>query len=164
MCWRCRYRGTELRSGVSVSEPYPRHWHEEYQLCFIQAGGGELFYQGTHHSTRKRRCSLCTPAKFIPTKRTLAARFIEFIIEPELMRSLVATLTDQEQPVLPFFPAPIVFLIHRSIRLYLKLQTALTTTDTHLRKESIMLALLAKLVSRYDRPGSSRDCKKLNCG
>ena len=43
--------GVELRSGVAVTAPYPRHWHEEYQFCFIHAGGGELFYRGIHHDT-----------------------------------------------------------------------------------------------------------------
>lgn len=43
--------GVEVRSGLAVREPYPRHWHEEYQFCLIQAGGGELFYRGSHHDT-----------------------------------------------------------------------------------------------------------------
>jgi len=28
----------ELRGGFAVTRPVPRHWHEEYQLCLIQAG------------------------------------------------------------------------------------------------------------------------------
>jgi hypothetical protein len=42
----------ELRRGFSVARPVPRHWHEEYQFCFIQAGESELNYRG---------CNLPTP-------------------------------------------------------------------------------------------------------
>lgn len=41
----------ELRRGVSVTSPVPRHWHEEYQLCLIQAGDGELKYRGRQFPT-----------------------------------------------------------------------------------------------------------------
>jgi AraC-like DNA-binding protein len=147
--WRpADFEGIELRSGVAVSEPYPRHWHEEYQLCFIHAGGGELFYQGTHHSTPQTSLFIVHPGEVHSNQTNIGCSFHSIYIEPELIRRLVSTLTDQEQPTLPFFPDPMIF-DPQIVRLYLKLQSALTTTETHLRKESLMLALLAKLVSRY---------------
>jgi AraC-like DNA-binding protein len=147
--WRpADFEGIELRSGVAVSEPYPRHWHEEYQLCFIQAGGGELFYQGTHHSTPQTSLFIVHPGEVHSNQTNIGCSFHSIYIEPEFIRRLVSTLTDQGQPALPFFPDPIVF-DPQIIRQYLELQSALTTTETQLRKESIMLALLAKLVSRY---------------
>ncbi len=45
-------RGVEYRSGDAVpAAPYPRHWHDEYQLCLITNGGGELQYRGVRHDT-----------------------------------------------------------------------------------------------------------------
>src|SRR5688572_33416581 len=55
--------GIELRSGTAVKEPYPRHWHEEYQFCFIQAGGGELFYRGVHHDTPQTSLFIVHPGE-----------------------------------------------------------------------------------------------------
>jgi AraC-like DNA-binding protein len=43
--------GIELRRGVSVREPVERHWHDEYQLCLIDGGGGVLRHGGISHPT-----------------------------------------------------------------------------------------------------------------
>jgi AraC-like DNA-binding protein len=45
------FPGVELRRGVSVRDPVERHWHDEYQLCMIEAGGGVLRHAGTTHPT-----------------------------------------------------------------------------------------------------------------
>lgn len=41
----------ELRAGREVQDPYPVHWHEEYQLCLVEGGGGWLDYRRERHAT-----------------------------------------------------------------------------------------------------------------
>ena len=44
----------ELHRGISVARPVPRHWHEQFQLCLIEAGTGDLTYRGVSFATPPR--------------------------------------------------------------------------------------------------------------
>src|SRR5919112_6625770 len=79
--------GLELRSGVSVTEPYPRHWHEEYQFCFIQAGGGELFYRGRHHDTPPASLFVVHPGEVHANQTATGCSFRSIYVAPELIRA-----------------------------------------------------------------------------
>lgn len=151
--WRpADFSGIEVRSGIGVSEPYPRHWHEEYQLCFIQAGGGELFYRGTHHPTPATSLFILHPGEVHSNQTNIGCSFHSIYIDPELIRRLLFSMTGRKQR-LPFFRDPMIF--DRQISdAYLNLHAALANSETQLQRESIMLALLRKLIRRYaqDRP------------
>jgi AraC-like DNA-binding protein len=138
--------GIELRSGVAVTEPYPRHWHEEYQFCFIQAGGGELFYRGIYHDTPATSLFIVHPGEVHSNETKIGCSFRSIYVEPELMRRSVSAFTGERD--LPFFPQPLVF-DQEVIGPYLKLHFSQDSSGTALEGEEAILHLLYKLVIRY---------------
>lgn len=139
--------GIELRSGVAVREPYPRHWHEEYQFCFIGAGGGELFYRGVHHDTPRTSLFIVHPGEVHSNQTETGCSFRSMYVDPELIRRTVSEVTGQTQS-LPFFPHPMV-LNAEITRQYQTLHSSLETAATTLERESIVLELLTQLLERY---------------
>lgn len=142
--------GVELRRGVSVAEPYPRHWHEEYQLCLVHAGGGDLFYRGTHHETPAASLFVVHPGEVHANQTETGCSFRSMYLAPELVRAATSEAAGREQS-LPFFPDPIIF-DGEVIATYLTLHRSLEApTATTLERESLMTELLARLVARYAR-------------
>lgn len=139
--------GIELRSGIAVTEPYPRHWHEEYQFCFIQAGGGELFYRGVHHDTPATSLFIVHPGEVHSNETKVGCSFRSIYVAPELIRTTVASITGQDQG-LPFFPEPMIF-DEEVISPYLRLHFSRESPGTTMEREHAILQLLSKLVKRY---------------
>jgi AraC-like DNA-binding protein len=139
--------GVELRSGVAVTEPYPRHWHEEYQFCFIQAGGGELVYRGAHHDTPPASLFVVHPGEVHANQTETGCSFRSAYVAPELVRRALRAVTGREQN-LPFFPAPLIFDEEITAR-YRALHLAAETAAATLERESLLLELLAALCERH---------------
>jgi AraC-like DNA-binding protein len=143
--WRPRdLAGVEVRSGVAVHEPYPRHWHEEYQLCLIEAGGGELNYRGVRHDTPRASLFVVHPGEVHSNQTETGCSFGSMYLAPEVVR---AALSAPGQS-LPFFPDPIIFDEDVTAR-FRALHRALETHATTLERETLLLGLLARLVSRH---------------
>ena len=53
----------ELRRGLSVADPVPRHWHDEYQFCLIESGHGELVHRRKRHETPHGSLFLIAPGE-----------------------------------------------------------------------------------------------------
>lgn len=139
--------GIEFRSGVAVREPYPRHWHEEYQFCFIQAGGGELFYRGASHDTPATSLFVVHPGEVHSNHTETGCSFRSVYVAPELVQSLMSG-EEGAGRFLPFFPNPLVFdreVIAPYLRLHLSAESACTT----LEREAALLEMLGRLVGRY---------------
>lgn len=146
--WRLdNMAGIELRSGVAVKQPYPRHWHEEYQFCFIQAGGGELFYRGVKHDTPSTSLFIVHPGEVHSNQTDTGCSFRSIYVAPELIRRTIAGITGREQS-LPFFPSPMVF-DEEILAPYLSLHLSLDNSATTMEQESVLLEMLAKLITRY---------------
>ena len=138
--------GIEFRSGV-VTEPYPRHWHEEYQFCFIQAGGGELFYRGIHHDTPATSLFIVHPGEVHSNETRAGCSFRSIYVDPELIRRTVSSISNQQQG-LPFFSDPMIF-DEEVIGPYLSLHGSPENSGTALERELVILKLLSRLVARY---------------
>ena len=139
--------GLELRSGVAVTEPYPRHWHEEYQFCLIQAGGGELHYRGAHHNTPSTSLFIVHPGEVHANHTEIGCSFRSLYVEPEFIRKTVSNVFGSEQN-LPFFPNPLIY-DKEIIADYLSLHLSQQTAATALERESVILEILSKLITRY---------------
>ncbi|HXG68021.1 MAG TPA: AraC family transcriptional regulator, partial [Blastocatellia bacterium] len=139
----------ELRRGAAVTEPYPRHWHEEYQLCLVQDGGGELAYRGRHHATPNDSLFIVHPGEVHAnhTDSSAGCYFRSLYIPPDAFRQLAADLVNHSRS-LPFFPQPLVF-DKDIIDLYLDLHLMLETPGYRLAGESLLLELLVRLMARY---------------
>lgn len=145
--------GLEMRTGIAVSEPYPRHWHDEYQLCLIHAGGGELRYRGSSHETPVSSLFVVHPGEVHANHTDLATgcSFRSIYVAPEIVRiaaSNVIGADSERRTPLPFFPDPII-LDRDIIGTYLELHRALETRRSDLEQESLFLELIAKLIERH---------------
>ncbi len=139
--------GIEFRSGVAVKEPYPKHWHEEYQFCFIENGGGELTYRGASHNTPEISLFIVHPGEVHSNSTEIGCSFRSIYVQPEVIKN---TLTDSEnsKKTLPFFPNPMIF-DDEIISDYLNLHLSAKNYDSTLEKENSLLKMLTKLVNRY---------------
>lgn len=146
--WRLEdFAGIELRSGFAVTEPYPRHWHEEYQFCFIQDGGGELSYRGVNHNTPSTSLFIVHPGEVHSNQTNIGCTFRSIYVDTELISKTISSVTGREQS-LPFFPDPMIF-DSEVIDYYLALHHSLETDDTTLKRESVILEMLTTLITRY---------------
>jgi AraC-like DNA-binding protein len=141
--------GVELRRGFSVREPYPRHWHEEYQFCLIESGGGELFYRGTHHATPRASLFVVHPGEVHSNRTETGCSFRSIYVDPELVRDALSAAAGRAQS-LPFFPDPLVFDAE-IVAAYDALHRAAERPATALERESLLLDLLTRLAARHAR-------------
>ncbi len=140
-------KGIELRSGIAVSEPYPRHWHEEYQFCFIQAGGGELLYRGVHHETPQLSLFIVHPGEVHSNETQTGCSFRSMYLDSDLIDRAVSAVTGRAHS-LPFFPNPIVF-DRTTTANYQTLFQCLEQSGSTLERESLALEMLAHLLARH---------------
>jgi AraC-like DNA-binding protein len=139
--------GIELRSGSAVKAPYPKHWHEEYQFCFIQEGGGELIYRGKYHNTPKISLFVVHPGEVHANRSATGCSFRSVYVHPKVIENTLADSADKKR-TLPFFPDPMVF-DKEIIADYLKFHLALENSETTLESETVLLEMLTKLINRY---------------
>ena len=139
--------GIELRKGNAVKAPYPKHWHEEYQFCFIEDGGGELFYKGVNHNTPQISLFIVHPGEVHSNQSDIGCSFRSTYIHPEIIKNTLVD-SDGKKLTLPFFSNPMIF-DEEIIGDYLKLHLSMENSDTTLERETTILEMLTKLVNRY---------------
>jgi AraC-like DNA-binding protein len=139
--------GIEFRSGIAVKEPYPKHWHEEYQLCFIQDGGGELTYRGNIHNTPKISLFIVHPGEVHSNSTDIGCSFRSIYVQPEVIQNTLSGSNNSKE-TFPFFSNPMIF-DKEIIGDYLNLHLSLENSETTLERETAMLEMLTKLVNRY---------------
>jgi AraC-like DNA-binding protein len=148
--WRPHDLGQlELRRGFSVLKPVPRHCHEEYQLCLIQSGAGELTYQGNSLITPPASLFMVYPGE-VHANRVFDSAGCDYrtlFLDPELMRR-AATEVNEKETGLPFFPTAVVF-DKGIIRQYLKLHFALEQSSSGLEKQTLLFDFLTSLIQRF---------------
>lgn len=104
--WRtCGLGAIDFRMGHSVSEPYPKHWHEEYQFCLITDGGGELNYRGTRHNTPASSLFVVHPGEIHSNDTKTGCSFRTAYIDPALMAEAAASSSGTQ----PYFGSRMIF-------------------------------------------------------
>lgn len=140
--------GLELRRGVAVKTPVPRHWHEEYQFCLIETGGGELRYRGCDLQSPAGSLFMVQPGEVHANwTGELGCGYWMTFVDAELMRR-AATEVSGKHSGLPFFPTAVVF-DQGLIRKYLKLQFALAQQSSTLERETLLVQFLTDLLCRF---------------
>jgi AraC-like DNA-binding protein len=139
----------ELRRGFSVARPVPRHWHEEYQLCFIQSGPSELNYRGRSLQTPPISLFMVHPGEVHANRcyDGVGCNYRTIFVDTELMRRAATEVYGKEQE-LPFFPTAVVF-DEDLIGQYLTLHAALEQASSSLERQVLLLNLLAALILRF---------------
>ncbi|HKP13195.1 MAG TPA: AraC family transcriptional regulator [Blastocatellia bacterium] len=149
----------ELQRGFAVNRLVPRHWHEEYQLCLIQSGPGELNYRGSCLQTPPASLFVVHPGE-VHSNRThvqSGCSYRTLFVPAELMREASREIFGGAVGM-PFFPAAVIFdeqVIHH----YLRLHVALERPSSSLERQALLLDLLAVLVARFaERRLAPRAC------
>ena len=141
--------GLELRLGCGDAHPVPRHWHEEYQLCLIQSGSGELWYRGIRYPTPPASLFMVHPGEVHANRcfDSFGVNYRAIFIDVELMRRLAMDVTGRDG-CLPFFPTAVAFN-RGTINHYLEFCCAVERPSSRLEKESSLLSFIAELIVRF---------------
>jgi AraC-like DNA-binding protein len=152
----------ELFRGTHVRRSVPRHFHEEYQLCLILDGSGDLYYRGARHHNPTWSLFVLHPGEVHANQATAAqgCSYRSLNAAPELLRRVAAEISGGDRG-LPYFPSPV--LVDESLlRRFLRLHRLLEGEATRLEADAALLATLALLVERHSQEppavrGSSRE-------
>ena len=158
--WRTAgYQGIELQRGVEVTRRVPPHWHDEYQLCLVHGGAGELFYRGVHHANPPWSLFIVHPGEVHSNRATVerGCDFRTINAAPEI-REQAAEAVGFERHALPFFPSP-VLLDDEALKRFQRLHELLEHPAARLERDASLLETLAHLVRRHaqDAPTPGKD-------
>lgn len=160
----------ELRRGFSVARPVPRHWHEEYQLCLVQSGSGELRYRGDDLLTPPASLFIVYPGEVHSNRAygSSGCSYRDLFVGPELMRSAAAEVAGKERG-LPFFKTAVI-CDDDVIGKYLDLHRAFESPSSSLERHALLLDMIAVLLARFadnrprlDRAGLERRAIRNAC-
>jgi hypothetical protein len=100
----------ELHRGTSVDRPVPRHWHEEFQLCLIEEGEGDLTYRGARHLTPPASLFIVHPGESHANSSFTRAgcSYRTIFVATGVLRRADAELFGHDRGV-PFFPSTMIF-------------------------------------------------------
>ena len=142
------FGNTEVHRGTSVVRYCPPHWHEQYHLCAIEAGGGRLFYRGATHNTPAGSLFIVHPFEVHSNQAydQDGCSYRNLYIDPEWIRGAVLDILEKQTT--PFFSKPVLF-DPALIKAYLQLVQVLETTGSRLERESLFLRLLANLIRNH---------------
>lgn len=148
--WRpAGFAGLELRQGTSISQPYPKHWHDEFHFCLIQDGSGNLNYRGEKHWTPAGCLFIVHPGEVHSNQADEggSCSYRNLYAESELIRQAAAEITGHPGG-LPFFSAAPIH-DREVIALYLELHQSLEAENLKLEQDELFLGFLAKLIARH---------------
>jgi AraC-like DNA-binding protein len=160
----------ELRRGFSVARPVPRHWHEEYQFCFIHSGPGELIYRGKDLLTPPASLFIVHPGEVHANRcyEGFTCSYRTIFVDTELMRCAAVEVYGRDLG-LPFFPTAVVF-DEDLLSQYVNLHAALEHPSSSLERQVLLLELLTGLIVRFAEQraaprtfGSERQAVKRAC-
>lgn len=135
----------------------PKHSHEEYQLGLSLNFPGEYRYRGDSHAVPVGSLSVIHPGEIHsardPQDRRAFAEYRMMYANPKLLQEAAAEVAGRETS-LPFFPNTAV-LDKDLARRFLTLYAALEGPASRLEKDSRLLEVLTRFVSRHADAGSS---------
>lgn len=152
--------GVELHRGVGVSRVVARHWHEEYQLCLIEEGAGELAYRGVRHATPAASLFVVHPGE-IHSNRADDGRgcsYRSLFVEPGVMRRAAEEVSGRAVGA-PFFGESVLFE-RAAVGMFARLHVAMERPASSLERESLLLAFSTGLVARFGERGPGPSAAK----
>jgi len=163
--WRAPgWDGLEFHRGTTVTRDVPRHCHEDYQLCLVERGAGELFYRGAFHANPSWSLFVVHPGE-VHSNRATAAEGCTYRVmnaDPEQFRQTFRDVSARDRG-LPFFREP-VLLEADVLESFRRFHILSAGVATQLERDSALVEALAVLLrhaersissSRMPRPGPS---------
>ncbi|MBI4750692.1 MAG: AraC family transcriptional regulator [Acidobacteria bacterium] len=160
----------EVRRGFSVARTIPRHWHEEYQLCLIQSGTGELHYRGATLLTPPASLFIVHPGEVHANRAlaTMGCSYRTLFLTADQMHQIAQEIQGAAAS-LPFFPSSVVFDAEL-LKRFEHLHQALEQSTSSLERQTRLLDLLTRLISHFSEnrselhpSGSERKVLKQAC-
>ncbi len=153
--WRVPgWEQVEIIRGKAVARDCPRHWHEEIHMCFIEAGGGTLFYRGTNHQTPPGSLFIVQPGEAHGNRayNSAGCNYRTLNITPEIYKRFIFEITESENSSFSL-RTPVVFDAD-IIQLFTNVHKTFELASTDLERDSLVLELFAKLITRHadERP------------
>ncbi|HEV7395601.1 MAG TPA: AraC family transcriptional regulator [Pyrinomonadaceae bacterium] len=140
--------GVELRRGIAVKSGVPRHWHEEYQFCLVESGGGELRYRGSDLANPPGSLFMIQPGEVHSNwPYEFGCTYRMNFIDAHLLQEAAGEVYGKEDG-LPFFPTTVVS-DRRLINLFSRLQQSLESPATTLEREDRLTQFLSDLIVRF---------------
>ena len=145
----------ELRRGRTVSAPYPRHWHEEYQFCLIEGGGGHVDYRGSRLETPTASFFVAHPGEVHSNEayREAGCSFRSLYLSAGWVAQTMREILGGPQP-LPFF-SEAVTLDEAVVESFRRLHVATEGPESDLLRQDLLLDFFATLLRDRGRPASS---------
>jgi AraC-like DNA-binding protein len=157
--WRAPidFGGMELRHGIGDARPVPRHWHDEFQFCFIEAGSGELNYRGTSYPTPSDSLFLVHPGEVHSNRPFSRAgcSYRTIFVSPNTVSRAATQIAGRRRDV-PFFPTTVVY-DRDTHEMFLRVHQAFENPASRLERESLLMDLLIRLISLYSEERSLED-------
>ncbi|MEW6206872.1 MAG: AraC family transcriptional regulator [Acidobacteriota bacterium] len=140
--------GVELRTGEGVTSSYPRHWHEEYHLCVLEEGAGELVYRGSRHFTAAGSLFIIEPGEVHSHNKPFdELRFRNLYADAQLVRCTASDIAGRDKSP-PVFKEPVI-TDRDIIASYITLHSLMEKQASTLERESLMIDFFAQLITRY---------------
>jgi AraC-like DNA-binding protein len=145
----------ELHLGTSVDRPVPRHWHEEFQLCLIEEGEGDLTYRGARHLTPPASLFIVHPGESHSNSSFTRAgcSYRTIFVATDALRRAAAQVFGRDRGV-PFFPSTVIFEPDVLAR-FRRLHVAFEEPAASLERESLLLNFSADLLARFGEQRAS---------
>ena len=140
--------GVELQGGTGAGV-VPRHWHEEYRVCAITGGVGELCYRGTTYASPPGTLNLAEPGEVhsFQSSRPRGCDFLDMDFDPALLRMAAPESCRVEHAAFasPTTNDPVVF------RSFVRLHRFLVNSVEPLEQQAAFLGFLVTLLQRHTR-------------
>jgi AraC-like DNA-binding protein len=145
----------EFRRGFSVLRPVPRHWHEDYQFCYVYEGPSELVYRGESISTPPLSLFMVHPGEVHSNRVTghVGCSYRSLFVGTELMQKAAEDLWGNSR-TLPYFPTAVTMdteITHQYLAFHLASEARLSG----LQQDDLLFSLLTSLLSRFAETGST---------
>jgi AraC-like DNA-binding protein len=147
----------ELHRGTSVDRPVPRHWHEEFQLCLIEDGEGDLTYRGARHLTPPASLFVIHPGESHANSSFTRAgcSYRTIFVATDALQRAAAQVSRRDRGV-PFFPSTMIFASEVIAR-FRRLHVAFEEPASVLERETLLLNFSTDLLARFGEQRASFD-------
>ena len=148
--WRIPDLGDlELLRAENITQSFPKHTHERYAVGVLERGALGFFYRGENVVAAAGDVNLCVPGEVHTGQPAVPEgwSYRMFYLGAEVLRQ-VATEVAAKPRELPFFQSGVIHDDALARQLY-GVHCRLETSASRLEQETLLLDVLAQLVSRH---------------
>jgi AraC-like DNA-binding protein len=130
-----------------VNHPYPRHWHDELNLCLYTSGSGYLGYRGSSHRIVSGDF-VATPAGEVHSnwvEKESAVSFRSVYVDLRLLGAHTEQITGGDHAPAEF--SSIWLRDQPAQRSFLRMHRAMEVADSQLLREELLIEFFDRLIT-----------------